>query len=295
MSVGVLTSATVVDLPHHFGETAAIVNVSDMESSQTAIPSSDHHDDEKSSKCPKSHIELVALPDHTGNACNQTTSVAKQLSDAIWLNRGFIQCDEAELNWLLWQDTEGITYSVKVQSLVDLELDKWCPAVPPKVFQKRKETAVLVMESRRVKRRRFYAHVQRLYAKDRGLCADHVLSGDWERQGASCPKEKLVEFWAPLFETQSVPDDRVVTPVTTTRNDLTSPILVAEVDSATRNSKSKGSPGPDGLRLCDAKALSSRGLAVHFNLWMLLACSPTRFRVGRTTLYSEKGRLSRAG
>ena len=144
------------------------------------------------------------------------------------------------------------------------------------------------MESRRVKRRRFYAHIQRLYAKDRGVCADHILSGKWERQGASCPKEKLVEFWAPLFETQSVPDDRVVTPVTTTRNDLTSPILVAEVDSATRNSKSKGSPGPDGLRLFDAKALSSRGLAVHFNLWMLLACSPTRFRVGRTTLIPKK-------
>ena len=45
-----------------------------------------------------------------------------------------------------------------------------------------------------------------------------------------------------------------------------------------------GTPGPDGRKLSDVKAILADELAGHFNLWLLAGCLPRRLCRGQTVL-----------
>ena len=61
------------------------------------------------------------------------------------------------------------------------------------------------------------------------------------------------------------------------------PITVDDVVGALKRMKD-GTPGLDGRKLSDVRAISAAELAGHFNLWLLAGCLPSRLRRSQTVL-----------
>ena len=94
------------------------------------------------------YINLVAIPDHTGNASSTVLiNSAQRLPNAIVSDRGLIQCNN-EFQWFLLQGTAGITNPIKVQSFIDDELNKRYSALPSKAKMNRVKTGIQRNESK---------------------------------------------------------------------------------------------------------------------------------------------------
>ena len=219
------------------------------------------------------------------------------LRDAVLESRGALSIRDERLDRFL----DACVRSEKdnsTQSFIDEEIGLWAPPVEVNHRGGRNfptQVDDLANASRRKARRIQYRRVQRLYRISRGKCAEEVLSGNWELPKARCPDEELVEFWKPLFEEPSQQDDRRFDPINGIKDEVAKPITMVEVENAIRLSKSSGAPGPDGLKLSHVRALGSKELACHFNLWLLAGGPPSRLRKGRTTLIPKKAEAKEPG
>ena len=127
--------------------------------------------------------------------------------------------------------------------------------------------------------------MQRCYDKERTRCAQQVIAGNWCKPPASLPMSVQGPFWRDLFETPPppVPDSRLLPVVGELHWELLHPITSEDVVRALKKMKD-GTPGPDGRKLSDVKAIWADELADHFNLWLLAGCLPGRLRRGQTVL-----------
>ena len=115
--------------------------------------------------------------------------------------------------------------------------------------------------------------MQRCYDKDRTRCAQQVIARTWREPPASLLMSVQEPFWWNLFETPFVPDSRSFPIIGEMHLELMYPITPEEVVGALKRMKD-GTPGPDGRKLSDVKAISAAELAGHFNLWLLAGCLP---------------------
>ena len=85
------------------------------------------------------------------------------------------------------------------------------------------------------------------------------------------------------METPSVPDSWSLPVIGEVRWESLHPITSEDVAKALKKMKDD-TPGPDGRKLLDVKAISAVELAGHFNLWLLTGYLPTELRCVQTAL-----------
>lgn len=85
------------------------------------------------------------------------------------------------------------------------------------------------------------------------------------------------------METPSVPDSWSLPVIGEVRWESLQPITSEDVVKAMKKMKDD-TPGPDGRKLLDVKAISAVELAGHFNLWLLTGYLTTELRCVQTVL-----------
>ena len=133
--------------------------------------------------------------------------------------------------------------------------------------------------------RAHYAKVQDLFWKNKSHCAHEVLDGSWVLAGTDLTLSELEPFWHGIFETPSVEDNRTPQPAGPIQWGIVEPISEAELEE-TCIMKSKA-PGPDGMGVNQLKQLPRQTLCARYNLWLMLAYSPSRCCMGVSTLIKK--------
>ena len=168
------------------------------------------------------------------------------------------------------------------QQYVDDDFQRWLPRLPE---PKKKTWAPSPLPAgKRQRRRALYARVQQLYRKNRVRCADSVLAGTWDAEDHCLPLETQEPFWRNLFETASLPDQRLPEPVREVQWDLLKPITEAEVTSCLSSMDAKTSPGLDMYTLSKIKQLPPQQLVDRLNLWLYCSTVPSSLNEGFTSL-----------
>jgi len=190
----------------------------------------------------------------------------------------------------------------RIQALVDKEYDQFVASLPiqtPKASptgpersgssrHRRKRTGTVgpargqvKPPSRKQLRRRLYGVLQRLYKKNRSLCAQTVLSGNWAKEKRTTTLEEQESFWKPLFEEPSELDPREESPVSEPLFVMSSPTSIEEYERVLRSTHDS-SPGLDNVDRKVLRAMDSRILVAHMNLWLLACRPPKEFSSGVT-------------
>ena len=98
----------------------------------------------------------------------------------------------------------------------------------------------------------------------------------------STKPENLEQYWKSVFETDSVNDHRPFEVKASSEIDYR-----ISVEGVTRelNTFDKGTaPGPDGVKVCDLKAIPISGILIVLNSCLIATKVPTQWKGGRTTL-----------
>ena len=183
----------------------------------------------------------------------------------------------------------------ETRSLIESEFAEWVKSiiVSPVTRSKRPggmSRNVAGMNASKLRRYQ-YARIQALYKRNRGRCADEVLSGKWtEVAGTSVQMKDMEPVWRGIMETPSVSDMRTPVSVGPILWQLLAPVTVNELEQTLRNS-SKTAPGPDSISWKQLKGISANALVSHFNLWHLASYQPSPMRLWRT-VFLEKVRGS---
>ena len=134
------------------------------------------------------------------------------------------------------------------------------------------------------RRRAQYARIQRWFKRNRGRCADAVLSGTWSADTPEIPMRDQETFWRGIFEKPSNADARTPVPVRREQMDVIRPISCNDVKLASAAISADTAPGPDGRRRSDILKIPDEELANLFNIWLYLGCQPSGLHLGYTTL-----------
>eukprot|EP00795_Rhopilema_esculentum_P011103 gene11103-19967_t len=183
----------------------------------------------------------------------------------------------------------------ETRSLIDSKFAEWIKSIIISPVTRNKRPGGMsrnIVGINAAKLRRYqYARIQGLYKRNRGRCADEVLSGKWtEVAGTSVQIKDMELVWRGIMETASVSDMRNLVSVGPILWQLLAPVTVHELEQTLRNS-SKTAPGPDSISWKQLKGISANALVSHFNLWQLASYQPSPMGLGRT-VFLEKVRGS---
>ena len=134
------------------------------------------------------------------------------------------------------------------------------------------------------RRRAQFARIQRWFKRNRGRCADAVLSGTWSADTPDIPMRDQETFWREIFEKPSNADARTPVPVRQEQLEVIRPISCNDVKLACAAISADTAPGPDGRRKSDVLGIPTAEMANLFNIWMYLGCQPSGLHLGYTTL-----------
>ena len=153
---------------------------------------------------------------------------------------------------------------------------------------KRKKAGSRAKLSRRKQRQIWYRRLQQAWRRNQGKAIKTVLDGTWCKEPSKVPMADHLSYWKPLFETESVSDNRNPQPVREPVMELLKPITDAELEVALRSADRNKANGPDGRSLDAIRKAPSGEILRQFNLWLLSACLPTPLSECITTLIPKE-------
>ena len=129
----------------------------------------------------------------------------------------------------------------ETRSLIEREFAEWVKGIIVSPVTRSKRPGGMsrnVAGMNASKLRRFqYACIQGLYKRNRGQCADEVLSGKWtEVAGTSVQMKDMEPVWRGIMETPSVSDMPTPVSVGPILWQLLAPVTVNELEQTLRNS-----------------------------------------------------------
>ncbi|KAF7265658.1 hypothetical protein GWI33_020941, partial [Rhynchophorus ferrugineus] len=157
--------------------------------------------------------------------------------------------------------------------------------LPPNYRNKNQREHTSTKLSSKKMRRKKYARVQHLWAKDRTRAWKAIDADRLEKSEKLIPINILEPYWRALvtIETDAMPEDRKSESV---RHDLWDPILEIELRRAFPPNKS--APGPDGITVREIKQTPVSVLHRIFNIFMVRGGLPEFLLKSRTIFIDKK-------
>lgn len=138
--------------------------------------------------------------------------------------------------------------------------------------------------TRKERRKREYALIQKLYHADQKRCADTILNGHWHLDVMTAPPRVTIDaqeaYWGRLFTRPSPDDQRPVIPIRPPQWDMIKPIT-KELKSTFSTMEADSAAGPDGITVRMLESWPIASLAATLNLRLLTASVPPQLLSGR--------------